>query len=161
MLVHGAAGGVGTIFTQLAVLSGAEVVGTAGEANHVHVRSLGAHPVSYGSGEMDRLSELGGGFDAAFDAAGHENLRLAVQFVDDRSRIATIVDMALAGELGCRVVRSRRTADRLGDLARLVADGRLRVHIRRTFRLDEAAEAHRDVETGHGRGKIALRIGEP
>ena len=161
VLVHGAAGGVGTIFTQLAVLSGAEVVGTAGEANHVHVRSLGAHPVSYGSGEMDRLSELGGGFDAAFDAAGHENLRLAVQFVDDSSRIATIVDMALAGELGCRVVRSRRTADRLGDLARLVADGRLRVHIRRTFRLDEAAEAHRDVETGHGRGKIALRIGEP
>ncbi|TGD32543.1 NADP-dependent oxidoreductase [Brevibacterium sp. S22] len=161
VLVHGAAGGVGTIFTQLAVLAGAEVVGTAGEVNHHHLRALGAHPVSYGPGEMDRLRDVVAGFDAVFDAAGHENLRLAVGLVDDRARIATIVDMSLADELGCRIVRSRRTAERLGDLARLVADGRLRVHIRRTFRLDEAAEAHRDVETGHGRGKIALRIGEP
>ncbi|MBM6591535.1 NADP-dependent oxidoreductase [Brevibacterium sp. RIT803] len=160
VLVHGAAGGVGTIFTQLAVLAGAEVVGTASVGNHDYLRSLGAEPIAYGPGQLERIRELPGGYDVAFDAAGHENLLTAVQIVTDRRRIATIVDMPLADELGCRVVRSRRSADRLAGLARLVSDNRLRVHIRRSFDLDEASEAHRDVETGHGRGKVVLRIAE-
>lgn len=161
VLVHGAAGGVGTIFTQLAVLAGAEVVGTASEGNHDYLRSLGAVPTAYGPGQLGRIRELAEGYDAAFDAAGHENLLTAVQVVADRRRIATIVDMPLADELGCLVVRSRRSTARLAGLARLVSDSRLRVHVRRSFDLDEASEAHRDVETGHGRGKAVLRIAEP
>ncbi|MCF2586515.1 NADP-dependent oxidoreductase [Brevibacterium sp. UCMA 11752] len=160
VLVHGAAGGVGTIFTQLAVLAGAEVVGTASEGNHDYLRYLGAEPIAYGPGQLERIRELPGGYDVAFDAAGHENLQTAVQVVADRKRIATIVDMPLADELGCRIVRSRRSADRLARLARLVSDNRLRVHVRRSFDLDEAGEAHRDVETGRGRGKVVLRIAE-
>lgn len=47
-LIHACAGGVGTVAAQLAVLRGAKVIGTAGEANHDYLRSLGVTPVTYG-----------------------------------------------------------------------------------------------------------------
>lgn len=160
VLVCGAAGGVGTIFTQLAVRAAATVIGTASQVNHAYLRSLGAVPITYGPGQAERIRALGGRVDVVFDAAGHENLRTAVDLVADRDRIATIVDMALAVELGCRIVRSRRDAARLADLMRRVTSGELEVHVRRTYGLDEVAAAHRDVETGHGRGKVVLEIGQ-
>lgn len=161
VLIHGAAGGVGTVFVQLAVARGAHVIGTASIANLEYVRGLGATPVEYGDGQLDRIRAAApNGVDVAFDAAGHDNLRSAVQLVNDRERVATIVDMALAAELGCRVLRSDRSARRLGNLLDRVAEGSLAIHVRRTYTLDEVADAHRDVETGHGRGKIALLIGD-
>lgn len=160
VVVHGAAGGVGTMFTQLAVHAGATVIGTASEANHDHLHALGATPVAYGDGQLERLREVAPRIDVAFDAAGHENLRTAVELVEDRERVATIVDMALATELGCRIIRSRRTGERLEQLARRVADGELTVHIRASYPLIDVADAHRDVETGHGRGKVVLEIGD-
>lgn len=160
VLVCGAAGGVGTIYTQLAVHAGATVIGTASEANHDYLRALGAIPVAYGDGQADRIHSVAPNVDVVFDAAGHENLRTAVELVADRERIATIVDMPLAEELGCRIIRSRRSAERLGLLMGLVANGDLQVHIRRTYRLDQAADAHRDVESGHGRGKIVRDVGQ-
>lgn len=159
ILVHGAAGGVGTMFTQLAVRAGATVIGTASEVNHEYLRSLGAVPVTYGPGHTGRIREVAPRIDVALDAAGHENLRTAVELVANRDRVATIVDMQLATELGCRIVRSRRTAERLSRLAHAVATGDLTVHLRASHPLSEAADAHRDVETGHGRGKIVLTIG--
>lgn len=160
VLVCGAAGGVGTIFTQLAARSGATVIGTASEANHEYVRSLGATPVTYGAGQVDRIRTVREQIDVVFDAAGHENLRAAVELVEDRDRIATIVDMALATELGCRIVRSRRDGARLAGLMNRVDAGELIVHVRNTYRLDQVADAHREVETGHGRGKVVLQIGQ-
>lgn len=161
VLIHGAAGGVGTVFVQLAAARGAHVIGTASAANHDYLRGLGATPVEYGDDQLDRIREAApNGVDVVFDAAGHDSLRTAVQLVDDRDRIATIVDMALASELGCRVIRSDRSAERLRDLLDRVASRSLAIHVRRTYALDDVADAHRDVETGHGRGKIALLIGD-
>jgi NADPH:quinone reductase-like Zn-dependent oxidoreductase len=62
-------------------------------------------------------------------------------------------------ELGVRWIGSRRSPQRLAELAALAVDGRLTVHIRRTLPLARAAEAHRELETGHGRGKIVLIAG--
>lgn len=160
VVVHGAAGGVGTMFTQLAVQAGATVIGTASDVNHDYLRSLGAIPVAYGPGQDERIRAAAARVDVAFDAAGHENLRTSIKSVADRNRVATIVDMQLADDLGCRVIRSRRSAGRLNDLVGWVADGRLRVHIRNVYTLDDVAEAHRDVESGHGRGKVVLAIGQ-
>ena len=159
VLVCGAAGGVGTIFTQLAAREGATVIGTASDVNHDYLRSLGATPVVYGAGQADRIRAVSPRIDVVFDAAGHENLRTAIELVDDRDRVATIVDMTLAVELGCRIVRSRRDRSRLSDLMDRVDSGELVVHVRRSYPLGEAADAHRDVEAGHGRGKVVLQIG--
>uniref|UniRef100_UPI000A423966 NADP-dependent oxidoreductase n=1 Tax=Herbidospora sakaeratensis TaxID=564415 RepID=UPI000A423966 len=158
LLVHGAAGGVGTMLTQLAVRRGVRVVGTSSAANHDHLRSLGAIPVVYGQGELDRLREAGP-FDAVLDAAGHGNLRTAVELVSDRSRIGSIADWELARELGCRWIGSDRNRARLAELLDLVASGELRVTVRAAYPLEEAAKAHADVESGHGRGKVVLIAG--
>ncbi|MBQ1083297.1 NADP-dependent oxidoreductase [Nocardiopsis sp. B62] len=160
LLVHGAAGGVGTVAVQLAVARGARVVGTASAANHEYVRSLGAVPVEYGAGQLGRVRAAAPrGVDAALDAAGHDNLLTSVELVGDRSRIGTIVDAGLAGELGCRWITSDRSAARLRELLDLCASGELTVTVRRALPLDEAWRAHLDVETGHGRGKVALLVG--
>ena len=69
VIVNGAAGGVGTAAVQLARERGARVIGTASEANHDFLRSLGAEPTTYGPGLAERVRALGGA-DLAFDTAG-------------------------------------------------------------------------------------------
>lgn len=160
VLVHGAAGGVGTMFVQLASGLGASVVGTASRANHDYLRSLGVTPVEYGPGQEERIRVAApGGIDAVLDAAGRGSLLIATRLVADRARIGTIVDMQLAEELGCLTLRSDRSAARLTELLALTQAGALVVHVRRTYGLDEVVQAHRDVESGHGRGKVVLSMG--
>lgn len=157
VLVHAAAGGVGSVAVQLARAWGATAIGTASPRNHDYLRSLGAIPVAYGEGLADRVRALAPqGVDAALDAAGEDALRASVELVSDKSRIGTIVSFDLAPELGVRPIRSIRSAARLSELIELWRQGRLRVAIRETFPLERAADAHRELETGHGYGKIAL-----
>ncbi|MEV0145375.1 MULTISPECIES: NADP-dependent oxidoreductase [unclassified Nonomuraea] len=160
LLVHGAAGAVGTAAVQIARWRGATVIGTAREENHEHLRSLGAVPVVYGDGLADRVRALApGGVDAALDGAGGVAVDVSLELVKDRARVLTLVEHGKAAELGIKVTRGERTAERLGRYAAEYASGRLLFPIRRTYRLEEAADAHREIETGHGRGKIALTVG--
>ncbi|MBZ4318522.1 NADP-dependent oxidoreductase [Streptomyces huiliensis] len=157
LLVHAAAGGVGTVAVQLARAYGATVVGTASPRNHDYVRSLGALPVAYGDGLVERVRALAPqGITAALDAAGGAALDASLDLVPDRARIGTLVDAGRAPALGVPFLRSERSAERLAALTALWAEGRLRVEVSRLFPLDRAADAHRAIETGHGRGKIAL-----
>ncbi|MED7952687.1 NADP-dependent oxidoreductase [Streptomyces sp. BE303] len=157
VLVHGAAGGVGTIAVQLARARGVTVIGTAGERNHDYLRELGAIPVTYGDGLVERVRAVAPqGVDAAFDAAGRGALEASVELVADRDRIGTVVDYPGAGRLGVRGIRGERTAARLAELVGLWETGALRVEIADTFPLQRAADAHRLVGTGHVRGKVVL-----
>lgn len=160
VLIHGAAGSLGAFAVQLAKEWGAKtIIGTASESNHDYLRSLGAIPVTYGEGLVERVRALApNGVDAAFDTAGAEAVRASVELVEDRSRICTFVAYDLVEELGLRVIRSQRSAARLAELVELHAQGKLRIHIRQTFPLEQAADAHRLIETRHGRGKIVLTI---
>jgi NADPH:quinone reductase-like Zn-dependent oxidoreductase len=154
LLVHGAAGSVGTAAVQLAKLRGARVIGTASEANQDYLRELGATPVVYGEGLKDRVVSLG--VDVVLDGAGGAALDLSLELVTDRTRILTLVDHGRAAELGVLVSKSGRSAARLAELAALYAKGDLRFHVRRAYPYTEAVAAHREIETGHGRGKIVL-----
>ncbi|WP_156753419.1 NADP-dependent oxidoreductase [Actinokineospora pegani] len=159
VLVHAAAGGVGTVAVQLAVDLGATVVGTASEGNHDYLRSLGAIPVAYGDGLVERVRDLAPrGVDAVVDGAGAQALRQSVELVADRSRIGTLVAFELVEELGVRPLVSRRSAARLAALTELHERGGLAVHVRGVHPLAEAAEAHAEVESGHGRGKVVLEV---
>ncbi|MFB9475188.1 NADP-dependent oxidoreductase [Nonomuraea salmonea] len=157
LLVHAAAGGVGTAAVQIARRRGATVIGTAREANHDYLRELGAIPVTYGEGLADRVRALApGGVDAALDGAGGHALEVSLDLVADRRRIVTMVEHDKAGALGVRLVQGERSAERLGRYARLYAEGSFSWRVRRTYRLEEAAEAHRDVEGRHGAGKVVI-----
>lgn len=161
LLVHGASGGLGTLVVQLAKqLGAAAVVATASEPNHEYLRSLGAVPVTYGEGLVDRVRAVAPqGVDAALDLAGDEALRASVELVKDRNRIGTMVAYGIAGDLGVQIVRGERTAQRLAGMVERYERGELTVHLREVYPLERAADAHRDVESGHGRGKAVIRIG--
>ncbi|MEE1785860.1 NADP-dependent oxidoreductase [Streptomyces sp. SP17BM10] len=157
VLVHGASGGVGTVAVQLARALGATVIGTASERNHDYLRELGAIPVAYGDGLVERVRAVApDGVDAAFDAAGRGALEASVELVTDRDRIGTVVDYATAERLGLRQLRAERTATRLAELVELWEAGGLRLEVAETFPLERAADAHRLVATGHVRGKVVL-----
>lgn len=160
VLIHGAAGSLGAFAVQLAKEWGADtIIGTASEGNHDYLRSLGAIPVTYGEGLVERVRALApNGVDAAFDTAGVEAVRASVELVQDRNRICTFVAYDLIEELGLRVIRGERSAARLAELVELHSKGKLHIHIRQTFPLDRAGDAHRAIETRRGRGKIVLTI---
>ncbi|NUP46687.1 MAG: NADP-dependent oxidoreductase [Catenulispora sp.] len=158
VLIHAAAGGVGTFAVQLAVAAGATVLGTASERNHPFLRDLGAIPVTYGEGLTERIRAAApGGVDASLDAAGTpEAAAAALALVADPHRIGTTVPRAAMAEPRIRSLSTRRSAQRLAALVALYEAGSLKIFIDRTYRLHEAADAHRAIETGHVRGKIAI-----
>jgi NADPH2:quinone reductase len=166
LLFHGAAGGVGIAAIQIALDRGARVIGTANEANHAFLRSLGAEPVTYGPGLLERVREIAPeGVDAAIDGVGtSEALEVSRALVKDPARFTTIVGTPAAFEAGVKVLGGAPGADpgiALRNEARLelvdrVAAGTLEVVVAPTYPLAEVAAAHREVKTGHVRGKVVL-----
>jgi enoyl reductase len=158
VLIHAAAGGVGTIAVQLACQWGATVIGTASEHNHDYLRSLDANPVTYGDGLIDRIRALApDGVDAALDAIGGAAITASLALVRDRHRIGTLVDTEAAKTFGILRVGARSTAA-LTELVALYEEGRLQLPIHATFPLTQASRAHHEVQTGHVRGKVVLTM---
>ncbi|MFC9482387.1 NADP-dependent oxidoreductase [Streptomyces griseus] len=159
LLLHGAGGGVGSAAVQLATARGATVIGTASPANHDYLRVLGAVPVAYGDGLVERVRELAPeGVDAVFDASGRGALPASIELRGGTTdRIVTIAD-GDAAELGVAFSPGGGppSAERLAESARLAATGELRVEIAQVFPLADAASAHALSEGGHVRGKLVL-----
>ncbi|MBB6038293.1 NADP-dependent oxidoreductase [Phytomonospora endophytica] len=155
LLVHAAAGGVGSYAVQLAVAWGMRVIGTASARNHDYLRELGATPVAYGPGLADRVRAIAA-VDASFDAvATDESLRVGAELAPGRA--GTIAgDPGKAAGFGVRWLDTGRDLPSLQELLALYGDGRLRVEVARTFPLDRAAEAMSEVATGHVRGKVVV-----
>ena len=159
VLVHAAAGGVGSLAVQLARHAGCRVVGTAGPHNHDYVRRLGGEPVEYGDGLAARLRELvPDGFDAAFDTVGGEALRVSAETLAPGGRLASIAD-AEVFSYGGRYAFVRPDATDLAHLAGLAEQGIVSVHVDRVFPLERAADAYRLNEEGRTRGKIVVTVG--
>lgn len=159
VLIHGAAGSVGTIGVQLSRLWGAKVIGAAREIQHDYLRSLGAIPIAYGDRFVDRVRALAPeGVHACLDGVGGEALNAALELVKDRSRILTLFEHEKAAQLGVRLTPPTRSAARLAELADLYAQGKLTVYIHKTFPLSQAADAHRAYKAENIRGKIVLTV---
>jgi len=159
VLVHAAAGGVGSFAVQLAAARGARVIGTASEANHEHVRGLGAEPVAYGDGLVERVRALApDGVDVVLDYVGGDALALSPQLARSTERIVSVVDAATVLGFGGSYAFVRPDASGLAALADLVDAGTLRIELAATFPLAEAAAAQSLVEQGHVRGKVAISV---
>ncbi|MGT2461558.1 NADP-dependent oxidoreductase [Sinomonas atrocyanea] len=158
VLIHAAAGGVGSYATQLAVLAGARVVGTASEGNHDYLRSLGAEPIAYGEGLVEAARALAPeGFDVILDFVGNGALDTVPQLLRAGGTAASITDPAARDEYGGQYVWVRPDAADLAELAQLAADGRLKVEVADVVELAQAADAYRTLEGGHVRGKLVVR----
>lgn len=170
VLIHGGAGGVGSFAIQLAKLSGAHVLATAGSGNQALLRELGADvAIDY---SQDKPSEValretsGLGVDAVFDAVGGTLVASSIPAVRPFGRIATILPPA--GDLSGIYLRNQvlhgvfltRERARLESLTELIDRGKLRPIVAQVEPLDGVFDAHRRLDSGHGRGKIVLRVSD-
>jgi NADPH:quinone reductase-like Zn-dependent oxidoreductase len=165
ILIHGA-GGVGLAAIQLAVARGARPIITASAARHEELRAMGAEPVAYGDGLLERIQAVApDGVDAALDLVGtDEALGASLALVANRDRIASIANFANGPAAGIKLLGGGPGADpgteirsaAKFELAELVAAGRFRVILDQSFPLADVAAAHRHQANGHAAGKIVL-----
>lgn len=156
VLVHAAAGGVGSFAVQIAKAKGATVIGTASERNHDYVRSLGAdHVVDYGDGLAQRVRGIApGGVSVSVDyVGGVEDAVTAV--LAEGGRHGSIADPAVMNN-GGHYMWVRPDADDLARLASMADDGDLRIAVDCTYPLAELANAFAQSREGHTRGKIVV-----
>jgi len=159
VLVHAAAGGVGSMAVQIAVARGARVIGTASERNHEYLRSLGAEPVTYGDGLAERVRALApDGVDVVLDYIGGEALATTPDVLRDGGTVASVVDAAARDEHGGHYVWVRPDVAGLTELARLADAGQLTVDVAEVHDLADAAKAHEASRTGHVRGKVVITV---
>ena len=157
--MHGAAGSVGSIATQLAVARHIIVVGSVGPDDLSEVETFGATAVEYGPGLVARVRlAVPQGVDAVLDTAGHGVLPDSIGLTGSADRVITIADPA-AAQYGVRFTggdRSDRAFEALPELAGLVVQGKLTVRVWGRYLLVDAARAHAEIEAGTAHGKILL-----
>lgn len=161
VLIHGGAGGIGTIAIQLAKALGAYVATTVSTDDMAYAQSLGVDQVvDYRSQPFeDVLKE----FDAVFDTVGGETTDKSFKVL---KKDGIIVSMAgapsaeLAKKYGVLAIgqNTEGNRERLSRLSELVASGKIKPQVDRVFPIDEAKEAFRHLEEGHPRGKVVLKI---
>jgi NADPH:quinone reductase-like Zn-dependent oxidoreductase len=160
VLVHGAAGGVGLFVVQLARWKGAHVIGTASTGNVEFVRSLGAeevidyHKTSFESAVHD--------VDIVIDTVGGDLPERSLKVLRPGGilvTVATRLDPAMGKAQGVRATGAGRAgAGTLGQIVQLIEAGRIKPVVGKVFPLEQAAQAQELSQTGHGRGRIILRI---
>jgi NADPH:quinone reductase-like Zn-dependent oxidoreductase len=159
LLIHAAAGGVGSFAVQLAVAQKVTVIGTASERNHDYLRSIGAIPVTYGDGLLARVRTVAPqGVDAVLDASGRGEIPVSLELTGTPDRVLTLVAFD-AADTGIKVHvdgGGKYLGETLREIVGLIERGALTVSISRTFPLAEIAAAFKQSSEGHVTGKIVV-----
>ena len=160
ILIHGAAGGVGSFATQIAKRWGAQVIGTATGEDLVYLRSLGH--VQVVDFKQERFESVGL-VDAVLDLIGGETATRSFAIVKKGGVIVSTVGAAnaeLAARAGIRGVNlvSKGNAADLSEIAALVERGDVKPRMGEVFRLEQAREAQDASQRGRAKGKILLRV---
>lgn len=154
LLVHGAAGSVGSATVQIAIDRGATVIGTASPSNHDHLRSLGATPVAYGDGLETALRGLGKITASADAVGGQAPVAATLALLSPGGRAVTAWGDNHSQAAGIPWVQHPN--DELEQTVAIAERGALTVRIGETFPLARAADALRLSQTRHPAGKILL-----
>lgn len=179
-LVHAAAGGVGQLLVQLAKWRGARVIGTVSTEEKAQLaREAGADAVIlYTREDFEAATKRltgGQGVDVVYDSVGKDTFDKSLNCLKRRGYMVLYgqssgpvgpVDPQILNAKGSLFLTRPTLRDyaadrqellqRTGDLFRWMAEGKLQVHIDRTFSLAEAAEAHRYMEGRQTKGKVLL-----
>ncbi len=163
ILIHGGAGGIGTMAIQVAKHIGAYVATTATGDELTYVKELGAdEAIDY---KKQRFEEVVQNYDAVFDTVGGETYARSFQVLKKGGVVVSMIEQpneALMKQQGATAIaqNTRVTTERLEKLAALVDQGTIKVHIDKIFPLEEAGEALTYLQTGHPRGKVVIQVRE-
>lgn len=159
LLINGVGGGVGVAAAQIARHQGLTVVGTASAAKKDFVTALGVTHVEYGPGVAGRIRAAAPqGIDGIYDQVGGQALDDVAPLLADRSKLVSAGDRATVARLGGAFVARARNQEVLDTVAQLVVSGALNPYVTDVFPLDAAAQALRQVETGHAQGKVVIEV---
>lgn len=161
LLIHGAAGGVGTYAVQLAHARGAHVVGTASKSNTAFLEDLGADEVLHY--KENRFEDRVRDADVVLDTVGGDTLERSWGVVRKGGTLVTIAGDApseRAAKHGVRAVSFTVEPNRgqLMELAKRLDSGSLRAIVEEVYPLSRAREAYERGLRGHNRGKLVLRV---
>jgi len=166
VLINGASGAVGTAAVQLAKHFGAEVIGVCGTTNLELVKSLGADEViDYRTGGFAKRGQT---HDVIFDAVGkssfsrcRDSLEPGGIYLATDPNLAVILSMLWTSMVGGKkaiwVLGPERAQD-LEYLTVLIEAGEIKAIIDKRYPLEEIAEAHRYVESGHAKGNVVITV---
>ncbi len=162
VLIHGGAGGIGSIAIQLAKYLGAQVATTASAADAAYVKDLGAYEViDYTSQDFVTMSR---DYDVVYDTVGGETLTKSLQVLKPGGVLVSMMSVEgiadLAKQRGVTAIGqvTKVTTAKLTRIAQLVDEGLLTVHVDKVFPLDQAAAALEHQKTGHPKGKVVLLV---
>ncbi|GAA3629405.1 NADP-dependent oxidoreductase [Kineosporia mesophila] len=156
LLIGGAGGGVGVFAVQLARLTGARVIGTGSATSADALRALGAEPVTYGEGLAERVRELSpDGITATLDLHGTNTIAVARELGVPDSRMTTIAAV-VEGITPANGASAAPGA--IEEIARLAAQGRLRVPIAVSFPVQEIRAAVGRQASRHVHGKVVIDL---
>jgi NADPH:quinone reductase-like Zn-dependent oxidoreductase len=158
VLIVGATGGVGSFAVQLAARAGATVVAPALPEDEAYLRGLGVGELLPRDGDLAAAARERhpDGFDAVLDLVNYAP-GVPATLAKDGGRVASPTGAAGEGP-GRTMVMATPTPENLEHLARLLADGTLRVHVQATYELEQAADALTALPTTHTQGKLAIRV---
>ncbi len=161
ILIHGGAGGIGSIAIQLAKHIGAFVASTAGGNDIEFIRRLGAdEPIDYRTQEFDRMLS---GYDAVFDTVGGDTYTRSFGVLKKGGIIVSMKmqpDENLMKQYGVKALYegTKVITKHLEMLSRLIEKKALKIYIEKTFPLDKITDAFVIKEKGGVKGKIAISI---
>jgi NADPH:quinone reductase-like Zn-dependent oxidoreductase len=161
LLVHGAAGGVGSFAVQLAKWKGARVAGTASSRNQLFLMGLGVdQPIDH---FRQRFEDLVGPVDVVLDTVGGDIQQRSWNVLREGGVLVSIVAPPSAEEAERRgatgkIFASHPDGSQLARIAQLIDFGFLRPVVETVLPLSQAKRAHEMSEAGHVRGKIVLSV---
>jgi len=161
VLILGASGGVGSLGIQLAKVKGAKVIGVASKKNHSFMKELGAdHTIDYKSSHVGEATKeiCPDGVDLIFDCTSGETLQQSLQALKSSGKLVSILNHGeeLDKSIDFKYVFVEPNSSQLDRLREIAETDRLRVHVSNTYTLDEAAEALKDIQSSHTKGKIVV-----
>ncbi|HYI34737.1 MAG TPA: NADP-dependent oxidoreductase [Glaciibacter sp.] len=159
VLVSAAAGGVGVLAAQLAVRTGATVIGTASVNNHEFLRELGVIPVEYGEGLVDRIRAVAPKVTATLDNSGPTTVDAALRLGVPGHRINTIAARGHRSDAGITTIGGERaTLKDLATVAELIAAGEVVLPIDSVYPIERVREAYEHLAKRHVLGKVVLAL---
>ncbi|MDW6001775.1 NADP-dependent oxidoreductase [Vibrio mangrovi] len=161
VLILAGAGGVGHLAVQIAVAAKAEVYTTCSEENLDYLATLGAHAINYNFAPVsERLEDV----DVLIDLVGGQTALDALKCLRDQATVVTVP--TITAEMICEKAKLLGfhamgmlvdpDPEQLDTMLYMVGVGLLKTEIQHVYPMNEVQEAHRQVATGHTRGKILL-----
>lgn len=161
ILIHGGAGGIGTIAIQLAQSLGGYVATTVRTDDKNYVKELGADQViDY---QNEAFEEMLKEFDAVLDTVGGETTNKSFKVLKKGGILVSMLgqpDPELVEKYGVTAIgqSTNTNTQHLNRLAELIDSGKIKVELDKVFPLEQVQEAFKHLEQGHPRGKVVVKI---